>query len=194
MRTSLHGLLALLLVASAAQAGVVVLKNGKVIVGNIPADTDTSEKLVVRWPTKTKDDRGEAEFLKADIRWYSRDHDAPTDAYFEQFEDEPLADEFLGLREKWRARRAQEEELKTLSPTGDPSKESAEVALTPEEKKAEPAPVASATPEPAPAAPAAAPAPGSSGLCSLGGRADPAGSLLPLALVAAVLLLLRRGR
>lgn len=197
MRTPMHGFLASLALCliPAVEGGIVVLKNGKVQVGNIPAETDTAEKLVMRWPTKTRDDRGEAEFLKADIRWYSRDHDAPTDEYFEKFENEPLADEFLALREKWRARRDQERQLKALSPSGDPSKESAEVATTPEEKKAEPAPVASTTPEPAPAAPAPAPASPSSGggMCSLGSRSDAWGwQLSPLALVAGVLLVLRR--
>lgn len=195
---------ALALCAASAQAGVVVFKNGKVVVGKIPVETDTPEKLVIQKPVPLqKDERGEMEVLKADIRWYDREADAPTTAYWEKHADEPIADEWAAARERWKNQQATEAELKKLSTSGDPSKESAEVATTPGEKKAappapaEPAPAepAPAAPgEPAPAAPATpAPAPSSGGWCSL---ATPraAGSPLGLLALAAALLLLGRVR
>lgn len=187
--------LSLLLCLAPAQAGVVVLENGKVVVGEIPAELDTAEKLTVRRPVPIgKDERGEMEFLKADVRWYSREHDAPTAEYWEKFENEKIADEFVAGREKWRLQKQQEAELKALSPSGDPSQESAEMATTPgEEKPAEPTPSPAPAPaEPAPAAPAA-PADGGSGSgwCALRPH-DRSGSPLGLALLALALLVVRR--
>lgn len=189
----------LLVLTPAATAGVVVLKNGKVVVGTIPPELDTAEKLTVKRPQPvTPPERGEMEFLKAEIRWYDRDHDAPTNEYWEKFENEKIADEFVAGREKWRLQRQQEEELKKLSPTGNPSQESAEMATTPAEKKPEEGKPAEAPLPPAEPTPAPTPDSGQSsggGLCALqpdaGAPSSPFG-LLSLALVGLGLALTRR--
>lgn len=204
MRYLIPVAVALALCAASAQAGVVVFKNGKVVVGKIPVETDTPEKLVIQKPVPLqKDERGEMEVLKAEIRWYDREADAPTNAYWEKHAEEPIADEWAAARERWKNQQATEAELKKLSTSGDPSKESAEVATTPDEKKAAPpAPAEPAPAEPAPAAPGEsapatpatpAPAPSGGGWCSLAGPRT-GGSPLGLLALAAALLLLGRAR
>lgn len=96
--------------ATPSLGGVVVLKNGEVFVGRVPADQDTQESLVVRWPYKERTDRGEMTIPKFRIRWYDRDADKPTDAYWKQFENDQIDSAWHPERERWRMRQRTEED------------------------------------------------------------------------------------
>ncbi|MBX3471628.1 MAG: hypothetical protein KF878_32640 [Planctomycetes bacterium] len=100
-------LVAIGVVAAAApsEAGVIVLKNGEVLIGRIRADEDTQEELIMRWPYKERTDRGEIKIPKFRIRWYDRDADEPTDAYWEKYENENIDSKWMPSLEKWRIRR-----------------------------------------------------------------------------------------
>jgi len=91
-----------------SEAGIVVLKNGEVFVGRVgdvtPAD------LVVRWPYKDEVDRGTMRIPRYRIRWFDLEADEPTDEYWEEFENEPIAPRFLPLLEKWRIRNQGDDE------------------------------------------------------------------------------------
>jgi hypothetical protein len=115
------GLLALL--AAPAHAGVVVLKNGEVLIGRIKAEEDTQDDLVIRWPfdkDPMRTERGEMRIPKFRIRWYDRDADVPNDAYWELHENDPIDNRWLPLLEKWRLRKKQEQELPTDVPIINP--------------------------------------------------------------------------
>jgi hypothetical protein len=84
----------LIVVAGSAEAGIVILQNkGQVIVGRIEEDDVKGTTITVHSP-RTKEDGsplpGVQTFSKSEIRWFDRDADHPTDAYFEKFLDEPL--------------------------------------------------------------------------------------------------------
>lgn len=101
------GALAALLLPTLAEAGVVVLKNGKVIVGKVRADEVNSEKVVVRWPYKHRTFRGKQEVERFRVRWFSADSDEPTEDYWEQFNDVneyPIEEKYLPLLERWKIR------------------------------------------------------------------------------------------
>jgi hypothetical protein len=84
MKGLVGSLIVLLLAGSAAHAGIVITKKGKVFVGRIEA-SDVTEKSVVLRP---KD--GALTFDRKDIRWFDEKSDEPTDAYCKLFLDEPL--------------------------------------------------------------------------------------------------------
>jgi len=99
--------LAVLLQSAPADAGVIVLTNGKVTVGKIRADEVNSEKVVVRWPYKARTFRGKQEFPRFRIRWFDIEADEPTEAYWEEFndiEEFPIEEKYLPLRERWKIR------------------------------------------------------------------------------------------
>lgn len=103
-------LAALMGLARPCEAGVVVLKNGEVLVGRIRADEDTQDELIMRWPYKERKDSGHIKLPKFRIRWYDREADEPTDAYWEKFENEPIDSAWLPHLEKWRIRKRAEQE------------------------------------------------------------------------------------
>ncbi|MCO5165777.1 MAG: hypothetical protein M9894_05340 [Planctomycetes bacterium] len=96
--------------AAPSEAGVIVLKNGEVLIGRIRADEDTQEELIMRWPYKERTDRGEIKIPKFRIRWYDRDADEPTDAYWEKYENENIDSKWMPSLEKWRIRRRSQTE------------------------------------------------------------------------------------
>lgn len=104
-----------------AQAGIIILNNGNVFVGRIRKEEDTSETVIMRWPYKHLATRGHQKFEHGaaphNIRWHRRntekeDFDAPTDEYWEQYEDLekfPVDAKWLPLREKWLLKRKRQE-------------------------------------------------------------------------------------
>jgi dienelactone hydrolase len=85
---------------SEAEAGIVVLKNGKVVVGRVLEDKSTKEKLLMR-PPNEEPGRGEFEVERFRIRWYSATSDRPTDAYWEEFKDAKIDNAWEPERQKW---------------------------------------------------------------------------------------------
>ncbi len=101
----------LLVVTAPSEAGIVVLKNGEVLVGRIRADEDTQEELIVRWPYKDKTESGHIKLPKFRVRWYDRDADEPTDAYWEKYENDVIDSQWLPALERWRIRKRAESEV-----------------------------------------------------------------------------------
>jgi hypothetical protein len=93
-----------------AQAGIVVLKNGEVLVGRIRADEDTQDELIMRWPYKERTERGEIKLPKYRIRWYDREADEPTDEYWEKYENDLIDANWIPMLERWRVRKRAESE------------------------------------------------------------------------------------
>lgn len=101
----------LLVLTAPSEAGVVVLKNGEVLVGRIRPDEDTQDELIMRWPYKERTERGEIKLPKFRIRWYDREADEPTDAYWEKYENEVIDSQWLPALERWRIRKRAESEV-----------------------------------------------------------------------------------
>ncbi len=102
------GALLLLPAPEPAHAGVIVLKNGNVIVGRIRDEEVNKESITVRWPYKDRTERGHQEVERFRVRWYDTAQDLPTDAYWEQYSDTeefPIDDRYLGLLERWKLRK-----------------------------------------------------------------------------------------
>lgn len=85
--------------ASRAEAGIVILRDGKVFVGKIEKEDVTDDSVKVHFPYKTSDglthqvgDGKESaiELSKKNIRWFDADLDEPSSAYWEKFADESL--------------------------------------------------------------------------------------------------------
>lgn len=111
----------LLGLASPAAAGCIVLKNGEVLVGRIrQAEIKPDDHLMVRWPYEKHPDpelrqkRGEQKVEWFRIRWFDAADEVhePTDAYWKQFENDPIDNKYLHLLERWRIRqRSQTDEI-----------------------------------------------------------------------------------
>lgn len=105
---------ALVLCAPAAEAGIVVLKNGEVFVGKIKPEEDTQDELVIRWPYEKdplQTERGEMKIPKFRIRWYDREADEPTDEYWTKHESDEIDNRWMPFLERWRIRKRAEQEL-----------------------------------------------------------------------------------
>lgn len=114
-RTAGLVLLALLLFprVEPARGGIVILKSGKVFVGEIRAADVTSAGVTVRWPYKSEERKaGARTFPFAEgpkgIRWFSRTHDLPPDEYWEKYQDLRIEPRWLPLFEKWKLRQERE--------------------------------------------------------------------------------------
>lgn len=103
--------LAVLTMTQEAQAGIVVLKNGEVLVGRIRADEDTQDELIMRWPYKLRTERGEITLPKYRLRWYDREADEPTDEYWEKHENDIIDANWIPALERWRVRKRAESEV-----------------------------------------------------------------------------------
>lgn len=82
-------LLGLLIGTCVAEAGVVVLNNGHVLVGKVKPQPGSSD-LVVSWPYGSQRKRGEIRLSGEDVRWHDASLDVLSDAYFDRYEKEPL--------------------------------------------------------------------------------------------------------
>ncbi len=115
-----------------ADAGVVVLKNGEVLVGRIRPDEDTPDELTMRWPYKDRTERGEIKLPKYRVRWYDRDADEPTDEYWEKYENEVIDSQWLPALERWRIRKrndAETTEVPIIEPFDTPKGKLSPVAM-----------------------------------------------------------------
>jgi len=115
-RRLLVALAALSLLAGPAAGAIVVLKNGEVYVGKVRPEEDRGADLVLRWPYKQRTERGEMRIPRYRIRWYDPEGDELTQAYFEEFGDEPIAEEWQGAVERWRIRQEAISELGLVDP------------------------------------------------------------------------------
>lgn len=86
--------------AAEADAGVVVLKNGKVIVGRVIEEKSNKEFLMMR-PPNEEPGHGEYKVERFRVRWYDKTADQPTDAYWEEFKDAKIDKDWEPLRQKW---------------------------------------------------------------------------------------------
>src|SRR5688572_27598903 len=76
-----------------ADAGIIILKNGKVFIGRIDPEDVSEENVTMRGPRLYKGApavRGEQKFPKYEIRWFDANSDEPTDDYMKQFENEEI--------------------------------------------------------------------------------------------------------
>jgi hypothetical protein len=87
--------------ASHAEAGIIITKEGKVIVGRIVKDEMTEEGVKVHWPYKERRERGVFFFEKNRIRWCDADADEPTTAYWDQYANDPIDPAWLPARDRY---------------------------------------------------------------------------------------------
>tara|TARA_R110002072_G_scaffold84230_1_gene190966 strand:- start:398 stop:1255 length:858 start_codon:yes stop_codon:yes gene_type:complete len=98
--------LGLLIGTCVAEAGVVVLNNGHVLVGKVKAQPG-SKHLVVSWPYGSQRKRGKIVLAAEDIRWHDASLDLLSDDYFDRYEEEPLVGAlWLRQLEEYRIRKA----------------------------------------------------------------------------------------
>lgn len=95
---------ALLSAPVAADAGVVILKSGKVLFGKIDGD-DVTEETIVLQAFKRGDDM---KIPRSMVRWFSIEHDKIPDAYWEKYADKKIDKAFQPELEKWRLRKKHE--------------------------------------------------------------------------------------
>lgn len=88
---------------SGGGGGIVVLKNGEVMVGRVE---EGPNEVVVRWPYGARTQPGEMSVPKTRIRWFSRQTDSLPDAYWTQFGDEPIDSAWHPARDRWRRAQA----------------------------------------------------------------------------------------
>lgn len=109
------GLLASVVVLPApAEAGVIVLNNGKVFVGRIRQEDRL--QVTMTWPYKQQTQRGKQVFEHGtqphNIRWHKvngkdEDYDQPDDEYWEKYGDLekfPIDQRYMELYERWKIR------------------------------------------------------------------------------------------
>ncbi|MBL4845738.1 MAG: hypothetical protein JKY65_09440 [Planctomycetes bacterium] len=100
-------LLGLLIGTCVAEAGVVVLKNGHVIVGRVSTPADSTD-IQVSWPYGSQRKRGKIVIKAEDMRWHDATVDVLSDDYFDRFEKEPLVGAlWLRMLEEYRIRKEQ---------------------------------------------------------------------------------------
>ena len=134
MAVILGGLLAnLWVLPTPAEAGIVVLKNGEVIVGRIRVEEDDREKLIVRWPYLERTERGHVEIPHFRIRWYDRDADEPTDEFWQMYSDQrfPLDNRWNPLFEKWQLRQQSHDDMLHVPVILDDGSSAVALALIP---------------------------------------------------------------
>ena len=203
--------LTLTLIATPAFAGTVILENGQVVVGKIKQEEANEDSVTVRWPYKDfappmaedGENRGEWVIPMHKVRWMDVQADGPTEAYWAEFGELEIGDDYKAAQQRWKMR--QEEGDVDEVPgdqvdsdaagliTGDGDEQAETPAETPADAPAEaPADAPAETPADAPAETPAADA-GGGGFCALqpGGAAPRSGAAW-LALLAGGLLTLRR--
>lgn len=85
-----------------ADAGIVITKEGKVIIGRIVKDEITEEGNVkIHWPYKDRHERGTFIFEKNRIRWYDVESDEPSNEYWDKYANEPIDPAYLPLRDRY---------------------------------------------------------------------------------------------
>lgn len=87
--------------AERAEAGIIVTREGKVIVGRIVREEITEEGVWVHWPYKERRERAKFFFEKRLIRWFDPDLDEPSNKYWDDFSNESIELAFLPLRDRY---------------------------------------------------------------------------------------------
>jgi hypothetical protein len=90
-----------LALASRAEAGIIITKEGKVIVGRIVKDEMSDEGVKVHWPYKERRERGVFFFERNRIRWCDADLDEPSTAYWDQYTNDPIDPAWLPARDRY---------------------------------------------------------------------------------------------
>lgn len=133
--------------AAPAEAGVLILNNGKVFVGRIRPEEDTKTQVTVRWPYKQLTHRGKQVFEHGtqphNIRWHRRndkggeDYDQPTDEYWEKYGDlekYPIDNRYMELYERWKIRQERRESsFDEITIIDDPLTKGPRLSALPEE-------------------------------------------------------------
>jgi len=99
--------------AAPAEAGILVMKNGNVIIGRIRPDELSDDFVVVRWPYNKSsyprdlaESHGSKKFEAFRIRWYSIEADDLTDDYFKKHGDKEVESRFKDRVERWKAKKS----------------------------------------------------------------------------------------
>lgn len=130
-----HGLSALACLATAlvlpcasatrAEGAVIVLNNGNVFTGRIQKEDSTTVSILMTWPYKHLQHRGQQKFWHGkapqNIRWYKlntekEDFDLPDDEYWEKYEDiekYPIDKKYEHLRQRWLLKRKRQDGTET---------------------------------------------------------------------------------
>ncbi len=95
-------LVLVLLVAGSAQAGIVILRSGKVFVGEIDEASVTSDMITLHKPQPVG--KGKMTFDRREVRWFAADADYPTDRYCAKFPDDTLDPPWNKYVEDWKER------------------------------------------------------------------------------------------
>jgi hypothetical protein len=104
------------LFAARAEAGIIILKNGRVFIGRIdPSEDDKGGPedgfVTMHEPKLYKGApplHGKEDFPKHDIRWWDPVADEPTDDYMKDHADEPIDPRYLPYIERWKDRKNNE--------------------------------------------------------------------------------------
>lgn len=129
-----------------AEAGVIVLNNGKVFVGRIRHED--KRQVTMTWPYKQLTHRGKQVFehgqLPHNIRWHrvngkDEDYDQPNDEYWEQYGDlekYPIDQRYMELYERWKIRqeRRSETNFDELAIIDDPFTKGHRLSSLPEDQ------------------------------------------------------------
>lgn len=94
-------LVAVLLISSPASAGVIVLKNGKVLIGDF-SDEDVSEEEIKLHPIPGK--KNVLKVPRHKIRWFSTEGKEPSDEYWKQFLESKIDGDWEPQRVRYRQR------------------------------------------------------------------------------------------
>jgi hypothetical protein len=89
-----------LLLAARAEAGIIIMNNGKVFIGRIDADDIKEDKVTMHSPQQYRGAppiRGVMDFQRHDIRWVDAANDEPTDEYMKLHAKEPLDPKWYAL-------------------------------------------------------------------------------------------------
>lgn len=103
----LAALAALIVWAAPTEAGIVILKNGEVLVGRIVEGDVSEQNLTIRWPYGERTNRGMVMIPRFRVRWFDRAADQPTSAYWEAFGDAPIDERWLPAFEAWKKERGE---------------------------------------------------------------------------------------
>jgi dienelactone hydrolase len=101
------------LAPATADAGIIVLKSGKVLVGEITSVT--KDTISIRYSSRVEG-RGKQDVERHQVRWFDREVDRPTDAYWEKWHEAKIAKEWTAERERWRSSRETRTDLEVPMP------------------------------------------------------------------------------
>lgn len=95
--------LAGLVPAGRAEGGIIITREGKVIIGRILKEEVTEEGVRVHWPYKENKTRGTFFIQKNLLRWYDIDLDEPSGEYWDKHGNDPIDAVWLQHRDRYLA-------------------------------------------------------------------------------------------